>query len=140
MPITGKKLSMSDVAFRIETTRRAAVSLVERELRNSGSRMAAYEIVAQMVGVSSSWVRKFVGRNPNVKPDLIVGYNILALAGVTYDKLCTRVEQEAEKERARAAALRADIHAAFPGLMEFVEGEIQDVETAAAGEPPPQGG
>lgn len=133
MPNVGSKKTMSSAAHIIETTRRATAALVEREERRVGSRMVAYEIVASTVGASSSWIRKFVGRCPSLKPDLVIGFNIVR----AYETLCTRVEQELENERSRAAALRVELHEAFPGLMEFVESEIRDVETTAASEPPP---
>lgn len=58
--------------------RAAAKALVEREHRITLSKMVAYDRVASSVGVSAGWLRKFVG-GYEAKPDLTVGFNILAL-------------------------------------------------------------
>lgn len=62
----------------IETARAAALALIEREEKRVGSRMAAYAAVAQMVGVSDHWLRKFVCGYADAKvPDFVIGMNIL---------------------------------------------------------------
>lgn len=107
---------MSDAAQIVDRARFAAVELVRREERSTGSRMTAYDRVGSMIGASPGWLRKFIGRNPDVRPDLVVGWNLLAF----YDRVCTRVEQAAENERSRAAALRAENHEAVKGAVELV--------------------
>jgi len=97
---------MSSATAVMDTARRAASALVEREERRTRSRMAAYEAVAAMVGTSGAWVRKFVN-----------GYNILTL----YGRLCGRIERAAEDERAMVVALKGQIDAAFQGDRELVE-------------------
>jgi hypothetical protein len=49
--------------------------------------MAAYERVAQMVGASELWVRRFVCGYSEAKPSLVVGFNILE----SYRRIATRV-------------------------------------------------
>jgi predicted hotdog family 3-hydroxylacyl-ACP dehydratase len=90
-------------------TRSAAAALVERETYRTGSRMTAYEIVAQTVGVSSSWLRKYLANGHEAKePGLISGFNILR----QYELLCERVEQDNANRAARIAALKDQINAA----------------------------
>ncbi len=64
----------------IDQARRAAAGLVDREAAIVGSKMAAYERVAQMSGASPEWLRKFVGNYPEAKqPSFVVGCNLLLL-------------------------------------------------------------
>ena len=62
----------------VAKARSAAKALVEREHRITLSKMVAYDRVASSVGVSAGWLRKFVG-GYEAKPDLTVGFNIIAL-------------------------------------------------------------
>ena len=61
----------------VSAARSAARALVEREHRLTLSKMLAYERVAASIGASPGWLRKFVG-GYEAKPDLIIGFNILA--------------------------------------------------------------
>lgn len=100
-------------------TRSVASALVERAERQSGSRMAAYEMVAQTIGTSASWVRKFVtGRDEVKEPGWTVGWNILD----QYNRICSRVEAEIEAERAKILALKDEIDAANSAVNRVVEG------------------
>ena len=102
---------MSTAADLTDLTRAMASELVEREERRSGSRMIAYRDVGSAVGASASWIRKFVAGSAEAKePRWSVGLQIIA----AYDRLCSRIEQEAELERRRILALRGKIDAAFP--------------------------
>ena len=97
------------------TTRTALSLLVEREARRVGSRTVAYEIVAQTIGVSSSWIRKFLSRNETVsEPRITLFQDIRA----SYDALCNRVEQEHQAELQRIAALRSEMNAFDEGFVE----------------------
>lgn len=101
-PISGKRSPMNGVA---NLTRNAAAALVDREERRTGSRMVAYEIVAQTVGTSAEWLRKFVSSNGAKEPRVTVGFNLIQV----YRRVCERVEQAADQER----LLRDQIDAAF---------------------------
>ncbi len=46
--------------------------LIERAERQTGSRMAAYHMVAQQIGCSSEWVRCFARGYPNAKICVVV--------------------------------------------------------------------
>jgi hypothetical protein len=92
------------------TPRSAAQFLVERAERQSGSRMVAYEMVAQTAGTSADWIRKFVNGNGSEakEPKWTVGWNLIEHCNRV---LCTRVEQEIEKERSKIETLKREIDA-----------------------------
>jgi hypothetical protein len=115
-PKTGAKDPMSDVAHITDLTRAAAEQLVRCEERRHGSRMTAYEIVADRAGLKADWLRKFIGRSPRAALSLPAFVNLFAM----YDRLCSRVEQEYELERARIVALKGEIDAATPGHLAMV--------------------
>jgi hypothetical protein len=95
---------VSNAAF----TRQVANALVERAERQTGSRMAAYEMVACTVGTSSSWLRKFINGYDAKEPGWTIGWNILD----QYSRICDRVEAEIETERTKTLALKEQIDAA----------------------------
>lgn len=88
-----------------DISRNAAAALVDREERRTGSRMVAYEIVAQTVGTSSEWLRKFLTANGAKEPRMTVGFNLIQV----YRTVCERVEQAGDNER----KLKEDIDAAL---------------------------
>jgi hypothetical protein len=97
------------------TTRSALESLVTREERRTGSRTLAYKNVAQDVGSSSSWVRKFLAESNEVKePRITLFQNIRA----SYESLCNRVEQENRNDELRLKLLKGDIDALVEGFMQ----------------------
>ena len=98
---------MSSVEF-ATTSKRALKALIEREAIRTGSRTVAYEIVAQTIGTSSSWIRKFLSYDGVVKePRYALFQNIASY----YDNICTRVENEQNSERRKLAQLRVEIDA-----------------------------
>lgn len=94
-------------------SRNAASALVDREERRTGSRMLAYEAVAQTVGSSAEWIRKFVNKTEGKEPKLTLGFRILTL----YSQVCGRVELAAENE----LMLRREIDAALESFGLLVE-------------------
>lgn len=88
-------------------TRSAAHALVDRAERQTGSRMAAYEVVADKIGSSASWLRKFIAGQEAKEPGWTTGWNILD----HYNRICERVEQEIETERTKTLALKESIDA-----------------------------
>lgn len=114
---------MSPVAL-TSMTRTMAGELVNREERRVGSRTVAYEIVAQTVGVSSSWLRKFLADRGEVKePRITLFHNIRA----AYDNLCERVERENEQDELRLQALKGQSHAVTEGVGEKANPQNQTV-------------
>ena len=103
---------MSPAAL-MTTTRSALGAMVEKEARRVGSRTVAYEIVAQTVGTSSSWIRKFLANSNEVKePRITLFQNIRA----AYENLCERVELENRADELRLQALRGNINAITEGF------------------------
>lgn len=88
-------------------TRSAAHALVDRAERQTGSRMAAYQMVAATVGTSADWLRKFINGSQAKEPRWSVGWNLLD----HYNRVCARVEQEIEAERSLILALQREIDA-----------------------------
>ncbi len=82
-------------------TRSRAAALVERAERQSGSRMTAYEMVANAVGVSPGWLRKLIKGYEAKEPRATIFENIR----VNYEAFCNRVEQENEIDEARLRLL-----------------------------------
>ena len=93
-----KLLTAEELLFRV---RPLASALIDHKRRETGSKMTAYERVASSVGGSASWLRKLLGRQPNVDLAAHQYMNIVAL----YRKLCERIEAEAENERRKLEAL-----------------------------------
>ncbi|RAI28741.1 hypothetical protein [Rhodoplanes serenus] len=108
---------MSSTADVLDTARDMAAALVRRAERDTGSRMSAYERVGAAVGVSASWIRKFVAGDPGAKRvSFVAGLAIVN----QYRRLCERIEAEAEAERTRANALMRDFDAATSGALDVV--------------------
>jgi hypothetical protein len=125
---------MSAVAL-TNITRSALGALVEREERRVGSRTVAYEIVAQSVGASSSWIRKFLAKSEEVKePRITLFQNIRA----SYENLCNRVEQENRDDERRLMLIKGDLNAVVEGFGAEVGPKGQDYIRAASEVDPPQ--
>jgi hypothetical protein len=118
---------MSNAAIVSGLTRSAAHALVERAERQTGSRMAAYAQVAQTVGTSAEWLRKFIGSAEAKQPNWTVGWNLLD----QYNRICARVEQEIETERCQAQALKRQIDAATSPVNRMVESAARTETTGA---------
>lgn len=85
-------------------TKLQATELFERAKRQTGSKMLAYERVADAIGVSPGWFRKYVKGYEAKEPKASVYENIRA----HYEAFCIRVEQENERDEQRLQALRSD--------------------------------
>lgn len=110
---------MSDVTQAIERRRIMAFHLVEHERRQwHGQKMPAYAAVASEIKASASWLRKFLGRQPEATLSFEVGFHIRA----AYERLCERIEAAQETERARLAAVRRELDAADEGDHRLVAG------------------
>ncbi|MET4210501.1 hypothetical protein [Bradyrhizobium sp. LA2.1] len=111
-----RKKAMSAAAL-TSITRSALGALVEREERRTGSRMVAYEVVAQTIGASSAWVRAFLGKSEGVKePRITLFQNIRA----SYENLCSRVEQENRADELRLKLIKGEIDAVTQGFGEQI--------------------
>ena len=114
MSQSDRKSKMSSVSV-TNATRSALSVMIEREERRVGSRDVAYEIVAQTVGASASWLKKFVLRSNEVKePRITLFMNIRA----AYENVCNRVEQENRNDEMRLRLLKGEIDAVTKGFDE----------------------
>lgn len=94
-------------------TRSALNLMVEREERRVGSRAVAYEIVAQTIGASASWVKKFLLEySEAAEPRITLFMNIRA----AYENVCNRVEQENRNDEMRLRLLKGEIDAVTKGF------------------------
>lgn len=120
---------MSSAAL-VSTTRSALGAMVEKEARLVGSRTLAYERVAQMIGISSSWVQKFLADTGEVKePRITIFQNIRA----AYENLCERVELENRADELRLQALKGQMNAITEGFGEKGRAEIQTLVAKSEG-------
>lgn len=118
---------MSSAAATNHLTKQIASALVDRAERQSGSRMAAYQIVASTVGTSADWIRRFVNGYDIKEPGWTVGWNLID----HYSRVCDRVELEIGKERSRIQALKEQTDAATSTATRMVQTQTR---TQAAGE------
>ena len=84
-----------------EAVRPPLVSLVDHQVAHGAARMDAYQRVAGMIGRSRAWVRRVVGRDEHITVGLHDALNIRA----AYDRLCTRIEDAAERIEAEALSI-----------------------------------
>jgi hypothetical protein len=109
-----RKSTMITSAAITNLTRSRANALVERAERQTGSRMAAYEMVAQTIGASPGWLRKLIKGYEAKEPRATLYENIRA----NYEAFCNRVEQENEIDEARLRLLAEVPNAIDKGLGE----------------------
>jgi hypothetical protein len=121
---------MTTATETMEMARPLAAALVERMERQFGSRMAAYERVASVVGVSPSWLRKLLGRQPGLTLEAHEFFNIAS----AYRSLCARIEGEAEREKRRYLELGREAHAAVEGALQLAPLAIEAGQTRAPDE------
>jgi hypothetical protein len=97
----------------VSTTRSALGAMVDKEASRVGSRTVAYEHVAQMVGASSSWIKKFLADTGEVKePRITLFQNIRA----AYSNICERVETDNRADELRLQALKGQMDAITSGF------------------------
>lgn len=95
-------------------TRAQANELVARAERTTGSRMAAYEQVAQTVGTSAGWIRKFIKGYDAKEPGATLYENIRA----SYEAFCSRIEEENRADEQRLQSYRRRPNARPEGTRE----------------------
>jgi len=92
-----------------------ALKAVNKTEPECGSRMLAYAKVAAAVGVSASYLRKFITVEGTPEPKWSVGRALLK----HYEKICDRVDEEVRHERAEIKKLMGELNAAdraFPDV------------------------
>lgn len=95
----------------LERARSPLAALVAERERSAGSRMRAYGLVGAPLGRSATWVRKVLGRAPDVSVGLHDALNIATL----YARVCARIEATADTVEAGNNTLREELHAALSG-------------------------
>lgn len=95
----------------LERVRPDLAEIVSAKERALGSRMLAYERLATKLGRSPTWIRKVLGRAPDVTVGLHDALNIRA----AYERLCSTVSAAADAQAAENNRLREEIHAALQG-------------------------
>lgn len=95
------------------TTRSALRVMVEKEARRVGSRTVAYEHVAQMIGASSSWVKKFIADTGEVSEPRITLFQNIRDA---YNNICERIEADNRADEQRWRALRGSLNEVATGF------------------------
>ncbi len=74
-------------AFNMASLSRTQLTfLVEKEAQRAGSRMRAYENIGDKIGVSPSWIQKFIKQEAK-EPRITLFHNIK----IAYDELCARI-------------------------------------------------
>ncbi|MEN3229215.1 hypothetical protein PUR21_16485 [Methylorubrum rhodesianum] len=95
----------------LEQIRPDLASIIAAKERTLGSRMRAYESLGSKLGRSPTWIRKVLGRAPDVTVGLHDALNIRA----AYERLCARVESAADALEAGNEKLRRELDADLSG-------------------------
>lgn len=95
----------------LERIRPDLASIIAAKEQSLGSRMRAYEALGSKLGRSPTWIRKVLGRAPDVTVGLHDALNIRA----AYERLCARVESVADALEAGNDELRRELDAALSG-------------------------
>lgn len=106
---TGRAMMTAEQA--LEQIRPDLASIIAVKERSLGSRMRAYESLGSKLGRSPTWIRKVLGRAPDVTVGLHDALNIRA----AYERLCARVESAADALEASNQELRRELDAALVG-------------------------
>jgi len=93
----------------LERVRPDLAEIVSAKERVLGSRMLAYDRLAVTLGRSPTWIRKVLGRAPDVTVGLHDALNIRA----AYERLCSTVAAAADAQAAENNRLRGEIDAAL---------------------------
>jgi hypothetical protein len=76
----------------------------------TGSKMMAYAKVAAAVGVSKSWMRKFITVPETPEPRWSVGQALLEY----YDRLCGQIDHQVIEQRREVIKIIGEINEAYP--------------------------
>lgn len=107
--IRGREMITAEQA--VEQVRPDLAAVVAAKEKILGSRMAAYDRLGTQLGRSPTWIRKVLGR----APDVMVGFHDALNISAAYQRLCSKIEASADAAEARNALLREDIDAALQG-------------------------
>lgn len=95
----------------LEQIRPDLASIIAVKEQRLGSRMRAYEALGPKLGRSPTWIRKVLGRAPDVTVGLHDALNIRA----AYERLCKHIADGTEAIEAENQKLRRELDAALRG-------------------------
>ncbi|WHQ72553.1 hypothetical protein [Methylorubrum extorquens] len=95
----------------LEQIRPDLASIIAVKERTLGSRMRAYESLGSKLGRSPTWIRKVLGRAPDVTVGLHDALNIRA----AYERLCKHIADGTDAIEAENQKLRRELDAALRG-------------------------
>ena len=95
----------------LEQIRPDLASIIAAKERTLGSRMRAYESLGSKLGRSPTWIRKVLGRAPDVTVGLHDAFNIRA----AYERLCKHIADGTDAIEAENQKLRRELDAALRG-------------------------
>ncbi|KQO88863.1 hypothetical protein ASF36_23845 [Methylobacterium sp. Leaf90] len=95
----------------LEQIRPDLASIIAVKERTLGSRMRAYEALGTKLGRSPTWIRKVLGRAPDVTVGLHDALNIRA----AYERLCKHIADGTDAIEAENQKLRRELDAALRG-------------------------
>lgn len=94
-------------------TRSALGLMVDKEACRVGSRMLAYDRVANTIGASSSWLKKFLADSGEVSEPRI---NLFLKIKEAYNDACERVEADNRDDEARLRDLKGKLNEIISGF------------------------
>lgn len=106
---TGRAMMTAEQA--LEQIRPDLASIIAVKERSLGSRMRAYESLGSKLGRSPTWIRKVLGRAPDVTVGLHDALNIRA----AYERLCKHIADGTDAIEAENQKLRRELDAALRG-------------------------
>ncbi|UYW25878.1 hypothetical protein OKC48_21805 [Methylorubrum extorquens] len=95
----------------LERIRPDLASVIAVKEQTLGSRMRAYEVIGSKLGRSPTWIRKVLGRAPDVTVGLHDALNIRA----AYERLCKHIADGTDAIEAENQKLRRELDAALRG-------------------------
>ena len=108
---SGSGRAMMTAEQALEQIRPDLASIIAAKERTLGSRMRAYESLGSKLGRSPTWIRKVLGRAPDVTVGLHDALNIRA----AYERLCKHIADGTEAIEAENQKLRRELDAALRG-------------------------
>src|SRR4051794_73932 len=101
---------MRKVRDDIEGLKQIAGAIVKKLEPVCGSRMLAYEEIATAIGLSASWVRKFITVDGTPEPRWSVGCALRRY----YEDVCDELDRKADLERDQITEIMGRLHEADP--------------------------
>lgn len=108
---SGSGRAMMTAEQALEQIRPDLASIIAVKERTLGSRMRAYESLGSKLGRSPTWIRKVLGRAPDVTVGLHDALNIRA----AYERLCKHIADGTDAIEAENQKLRRELDAALRG-------------------------